>query len=336
MTSGQADAGIGIGLWRRFPLFFLKLGVAAALVAVLFRQQRINLRVFSAIRPGPVSYGLAALGCAGVLAGLLLMAWRLRFVLAMRRFRVSFGDSLRLTFVGSFIGAVLPGLIGGDAVKAAFLCGQIEERRMDAAVAVMVDRAIGLYALFVLGSLASLLGWLHGKLDLPSSVLLASPMIAGGGGVIAALLSWEPVKNSPRVVRLLARIPRTAQEILTSFGSYLGFPCQIFAAIAISLLNHALVVASFVCAGALISDSLSLSAHFIVDPIAMATNAIPLTPGGIGVAESAFSLLYGSAGFGDGAVVGLLGRVLQYFVFAISGVPAFLSLRTRIRGMTRM
>ena len=314
----------------RLFVLLVKSAIAVALVILLVRQQRIDLQTIRAIRPGPMLYALIALACAGVFGGLLLMAWRLRLFLVQGRFDISYKDTLRLTLLGSFVGAVLPGLVGGDAVKAAYLCGQVEERRMDAVVAVMVDRAIGLYALFVLGGVASLIGLAAGILWLPKSVLFASPSIVALGLLAGALFSLDSVRNFPPLNTLGSKMPGMVRIFIRSIGDYLRSPRLVFSAIGISVLNHALVVLAFVCAAALIADPLSLLAHFVVDPLAMAMNVIPLTPGGIGIAESAFSYLYGSVGSGDGALVGLFGRLLQYFVFTLAGVPALIISRFSI------
>ena len=44
----------------------------------------------------------------------------------------------------------------------------------------------------------------------------------------------------------------------------------------------------------------------------MVMNVIPITPGGVGVTESAFSYLYDAAGCAMGATIGILGRTIQY------------------------
>jgi uncharacterized membrane protein YbhN (UPF0104 family) len=47
----------------------------------------------------------------------------------------------------------------------------------------------------------------------------------------------------------------------------------------------------------------------------MAMNMVPITPGELGISESAFSLLFQIAGSANGATIGFRGRFIQYGVF---------------------
>jgi uncharacterized membrane protein YbhN (UPF0104 family) len=72
-----------------------------------------------------------------------------------------------------------------------------------------------------------------------------------------------------------------------------------------------------------------LYAQFTLDPLAMGMNIIPLTPGGIGVTESAFAFLFQSVGSPNGAMIGLLGRLIQFSVFMFTGSIALIFLKLR-------
>jgi uncharacterized membrane protein YbhN (UPF0104 family) len=63
----------------------------------------------------------------------------------------------------------------------------------------------------------------------------------------------------------------------------------------------------------------------------MVMNAIPLTPGGIGITESTFSFLFEAIGSSNGAAIGLLGRFIQYSTFAAAGSVAVFTVRFRRR-----
>jgi uncharacterized membrane protein YbhN (UPF0104 family) len=65
----------------------------------------------------------------------------------------------------------------------------------------------------------------------------------------------------------------------------------------------------------------------MLNPLAMAMNAIAVTPGGIGLAEGAFSFLFEMVGSPNGGMVGLLGRIIQYGVFAAGGAVAILVMK---------
>ena len=88
-----------------------------------------------------------------------------------------------------------------------------------------------------------------------------------------------------------------------------------------------ITIFGFVIMGILIQDTLPVLAHFIINPIALLLNGIPLTPGGLGITESAFAYLYQAADSQNGAVISLLGRLNQYLVYAIIGIPALFLVR---------
>ena len=99
--------------------------------------------------------------------------------------------------------------------------------------------------------------------------------------------------------------------------------------IILSLVNHTLVILSFVTAGILLVDSLPIYAHLALDPLAMVMNMIPITPGGLGVTEGAFSFLFQAFGSPNGAIIGLFGRLIQYSVFSFAGIVALFSLKLK-------
>jgi len=55
-------------------------------------------------------------------------------------------DALRLGFIGNVFNLVIPGAVGGDVVKAAFLCRE-QEKKTQAVASMVIDRAVGLLGL---------------------------------------------------------------------------------------------------------------------------------------------------------------------------------------------
>src|SRR5262249_11211638 len=80
-------------------------------------------------------------------------------------------DSLRLGSIGFFMSTFLPGLMGGDIVKAAFLVRE-QSRRTVAVATVLVDRAMGLWGLIWLIALGGGVFWFFGN-----AAILAQPSL---------------------------------------------------------------------------------------------------------------------------------------------------------------
>ena len=124
-----------------------------------------------------------------------------------------------------------------------------------------------------------------------------------------------------------SRVPASLQNLVRTLHGCLTRPGLLAIAVLLSLVNHALVIATYVAAAIMLGDILPWYAHFVLSPLATVLNMVAITPGGIGLTEGAFSFLYASAGSSQGASVGLLGRILQYLSFIASGTLALFGMR---------
>jgi len=125
--------------------------------------------------------------------------------------------------------------------------------------------------------------------------------------------------------RLPARVGRAMASLQSVAKSYrvLG------GCLMLSLISQMFTVLSFVFIGLVIQDQLPILLHFIINPLALLLNGIPITPGGLGITESAFAYLFQLAGSENGAVIALLGRLNQYLVYAIIGIPVLLTFKLK-------
>ena len=123
------------------------------------------------------------------------------------------------------------------------------------------------------------------------------------------------------------RLPSLLHKIVAAIQSIIGFRRDVGICLSISVVSQMITIINFVIIGILINDNLPLLAHFIIDPIALFFNSVPITPGGLGITESAFAFLYEAADSANGAVIALLGRLNQYFVYVVIGLPAFFLLK---------
>ena len=307
---------------------FAKAALAALLIYWLLRSDRLD---FGALAFGPGASVWILAGALCVFAGQWLLAARL-WLLLRQRLAVPFRRALGLTLIGSFTGSVLPGLVGGDAVKALYLFGDAKGQRSRAVAVVMVDRAVGLFSLFLLGALAGAVAMAADVIQVPRQILLAAPTVVAGALAGAVLVSRPGFSTFPLIRVLWDRLPEPVRNLTRELHEYLRQPGLLLAAVGLSLVNHALVVVSFVMAGLLLKDGLAPFSHFVLAPLAMVMNLLPLTPGGIGITEGAFSFLYEFPGSPNGATIGLLGRLIQYLTFTVGGTAALVLVRMGARG----
>ncbi len=314
-----------VGAGRRVLTALARILLAALLLWLLWRTQRLDVGALARRALGATDVAAVIAGAVAVMAGQCLMAVRLRWLLTAHRLPVSFARTLGLTLIGSLSGAVLPGLVGGDAVKAAYLLPGLEGCRTRALSALLLDRWWVLLALFLLGSVALLGGALGWALPARGSVLLVAPLLLG----LMVLLPFACARllrpdRGPRRLRPFV-------ELLQMVAAQARDPRAMALPVFLSLLNHVLVITTYVAAGRLVGDACTWHQHLVLDPLAMVWNAVPLTPGGLGLAEGAFAFLYAAAGSTHGAAVGLLGRLIQTAVFTLGGVPALLLARQHVR-----
>ena len=314
---------------KKALLFTVKVGLSVVLIIWLINQNRLDFSLFANINFITRNVILLISGVLLVLLGLLLLGLRLFIILRFKRFSVSYNKVLGITFAGSFIGIVLPGLVGGDAMKAVYLCSNVSERRMDALTSVVIDRFLGLYSLLLLGTLALFFGWLVDFMPFDSRVFLVAPTVVLLVGVGLCLFGWDIFFNARIVQSIFSILPKIIKKFIVSLREYLAVPSLIIKVIVLSVFNHAFVLFSYIIAAVLFNDSVPILSHFIINPLAMLMNAIPITPGGLGMAEGAFSFLFQASGSSNGAMVGLLGRFIQYVVFMLSGGIALSLLRLK-------
>lgn len=323
--SNNAEKRGALAVAKRTGISALKIGLAAALITWQVKSKRLD--------PAPLIHldfdarctALLAAGLVSVGVGVLLLGWRLKLLMNFQRFDLSLKQAVNLTFIGSFFGTVLPGMVGGDVVKAVYLCGGAGKRRISIVSAVLMDRVLGTYALFSLGTIALIAAWAADSLNADTTLLMASPIIVAVLTIGALLVASDRCFNSAGVQKACSACPNLVRNLIFSLRSYLVSPRLVVLALLVSVLNHALVVTSYVIAAFLLRDKLSVSDYFVISPLAMVMNMVPLTPGGLGITESAFSFLFRAAGSSNGALVGLLGRFIQYVVFALGGVVGLLS-----------
>ncbi len=277
---------------RRILGLLLKTAIAAGLIYWLFKSNRLDARAFLRIEVTPWVIGLISLAAFGVFCGQLLLALRLLLLLRTAKVDVTYARVLGVTLVGSFFSVVLPGLVGGDVVRAVYLCSDAVGKRANAVGTVIADRALGFYSLFLLGTMAWGAAWIVGDISPRNPALWTAPALTLCLTVGLALMGIRGYDKWSVVRAAWSRVPSGLRNLIRTLHDCLSRPGLLAAAILLSLLNHALVVATYLVAARILGDALPWSTHFVLSPLAMVMNMVAVTPGGIGLTEGTFSFLY--------------------------------------------
>jgi hypothetical protein len=243
------------------------------------------LRVFRELDPIGLFQALALL-----IVGSLIAIRRWQGLLRVAGCPTTYVNAFRLSFLGLFFNLVVPGLTGGDVVKAVLVVREHPERRADALVSVIVDRGLGL---LVLIGLAVVVTWWPGShfAEVRLGVLLTFLGILFGLWVFLAPLPRRVLK----IDRLLAKLPQRerVQKLDAAVRWYGSHPGHLALATVLSILNHGAIALSLFALGRAFGDQqLDYPEYLGVAAIANTISSIPIAPGGWGVGEAAYASLF--------------------------------------------
>ena len=262
----------------------------------------------------------------------LIAAWRFCVLLRPLKLRLTLWDSLKLTLIGQFFSTFLPGGTSGDVMKIYYAAEGNAGRRTEVATVVLLDRAVGMFAMLLLPLLltpffSDLVSSSRALRDiLWFDALIAAAMFCG------FLLCFSTrVRNSRMLLWFFGKEPLGvyAERIFDTvhgFGRHLS---PLFAGVGISLVGHSqTIVILLLLAAATVPGEPVWKAGLMV-PLGLLVNTVPLTPGGLGVGEAAFEKLFRIANITSGAESMLAWRVLTTLL-GVAGLLFYLKGRERL------
>jgi hypothetical protein len=276
-------------------------------------------------------WDLVALSAGAFLCVLLITAVRWWYLLRVQDIRISLWEGIRLTFLGLFFNAVIPGTVGGDLVKAYYVARHTPKK---AAVLVtgFVDRVLGLAELTLMAAVMISAVLLVGAQDF-ASLRLAATITAGvlAGLVVAAtFLLSERVRRALHLQKLYRRLPiahhiEAAGSAANVFGNRLS---ALLAGIGITFVAHVLFISAIALIGSAVGVPAPWYAYFLYIPVIYIIGSVPVTPGGVGIIENFYLLFF--AGYftasdgaaADGKIFAL--ALLARFIPLIWGLPGVL------------
>jgi glycosyltransferase 2 family protein len=179
----------------------LKMALAFSLLTLVIVWNREQIRDVLSRRP---DVRVFALGFFLYLAGMLLAFVRWSFYVRALEIPFRIRDGLRLGFVANLFNFVVPGgPVGGDVIRAAFLCREHASWKTRAIASVVLDRLVGLLALFLLASGAGTLAW--GELDAPVRRLVLVAWVISLVVILILAVAFSPALYRPLCHRFAHR-----------------------------------------------------------------------------------------------------------------------------------
>jgi hypothetical protein len=286
-----------------------RFAIGAGLLVYLAKSGIVDFRALSKLFTAwPVTFAAVTL----LLIDSALMSVRLSWLFRPQGLNLRFGTSLKLSLVGFFFATFLPGAAGGDLSKLFYTTRGNGERRIEIMTVVLLDRAMGLFSLLILPLIFAPIFSQHLRTESAlRSVLLVVALLALGmtAGFLACLFSDRFMVCIPSILRNRLPENRVVWQIRRTITIYRNNSGVLFPALGVSLLANLLLVLVTMLGALAVAPSSWNPRMFLVVPVGHIVNSLPLTPGGLGVGETAFNALFNLTGLRGGADALLCTRI---------------------------
>jgi len=315
---------------HRLVLPILQAAVTLALLAWIFSSRRLREESVALLRLADWRWVLAGWLAAGCneLAG----AVRWWCCVRLAGLPVAFRRAAALHFVGLFSSLFLPGSIGGDAVKIAWLAAEFPSRKIGGVLAVLMDRLSGLVTIMatMLVIVWMRLEWFQQSPH--AAALFRGAMIFFAMSALGLFLWW--LTSRPRLLRLHPPwLPMRARilEIACVFDTFLKGGRWAAATIALSSTAFAFFALTYFCAAQALRVPVAFLDLFTMMPVIDVITMIPITLSGMGLREKTFETMLGAlCGIpSSAAVLVSLGGFGLASAWALLGAPVFSLYRAR-------
>jgi uncharacterized protein (TIRG00374 family) len=260
-----------------------------------------------------------------------LVSWRLRLLLLAQGFDLPLSTAVRLSMIGAFFSSLLPGSHGGDLARMLLAAGPHPGHRAEIATTVLLDRALGAFSLIALPILAfGVVAASPGPSARATGPLVAYAVAAVlvAAVVVAGALSATVQRATLRALGPL-RLDAHAARVFRTLHAFRGAGGTVAGALLLSLGIQALAVVTFMVLMEATGGRPVSAGVALVVPFGMLANALPVTPGGLGVGELAFEVLFRSVGASGGAETILAWRIVTTGIDLVGGAFVVLG-RTRV------
>jgi len=317
---------------RNRIFLFLRIGVVAAgvtwAIVWLSKEQRWgNLTaVFHRMNLGVFAAALAIFVVAQM-----MIAFRWWLLLRTQSIFINYWAAVRLHFLGLFYNNFLPGVIGGDLLRAWYVTKHTD-RKFEAVLSVFVDRIVGLLGSLVIAVFFYSL-FLRGRglqVDFGGSSL---KLFAEHKGVIlwvivvlAAAFYGLMLHRQSRALlkKSWSYIKIRGQKVVGKFKNamiiYCSKPLAILTVFGLTLFLQLLTITGFWFLGVNLGISAAVRYYYVFFPLGWAFGALPVSIGGAVVMEGLlFYLFTHFAGVGDEPALAL--ALCQRIVWMIASLP---------------
>jgi uncharacterized protein (TIRG00374 family) len=288
---------------NKYIPYILRFAVAGAALYLAFRGE--NLRQVTEVIFG-LNLWIFAVAIGFYVMGQLLFVARWSLLLRIQSIKIGYWPAVRLHLLGLFYNNCLPGVIGGDLPRAWYVTHHTD-KKLEAALSVFVDRAVGLTGMLIM---AFCCYWFIPVEDKQQRFEFSYnfnffqhiieykwPLLAIAVVVVIVLAAF--IAN-PRGRALLQRwrtfLRHRRAEMLGRTRNAIRIYCSKKLALVCALLVTFCCQSMHVMAMWLIGREIGLTAHikyyFIFFPISWLLGALPISVGGLGIMEGWLKVMF--------------------------------------------
>jgi glycosyltransferase 2 family protein len=318
---------------KKTVLISVKIIIAALLIALIVKQVHwhdysiiddngqkiISKGVLSSVK-GANLY-LLACSVLCLIVTQFIAGYRWQQLLRIQQIRVRFKNIINLTFLSSFLCLTLPGLFGGDLIKA-YLVARHTPRKAHVLVSIFFDRLFGLAGFTIMATVMLFIVWATGVLNQEAiyTPALTVAVVVGGITIGIPLLLSSRLRKFLYLNKIFERLPfyRYIAQTSDAIDIYRRKWRNLSSMIGITLVCHIVAIFSVILVGMSLGLSMEWYLYFLYVPLVTIISAVPLSPGSVGLTEKLYLLYMASAG-NSSEVLAL--AVLVRITIVLSNVP---------------
>jgi len=308
---------------RRFLSFIAKILVCILIFYVLFKRIEIS-EVWGTFLKTDISFITMAVGVN--VAGILLGVYRWKISLAVQQLHVRFTLLLNATLVSRFLGLVMPSFIGGDAIRGYDIFKQTKQGT-NIFASILFERICGLISMVIVGSLA-----LYVASERTPDLPLVTPFVVAYSCLVLLIIACFSKTLNRKAISLLSLIPKSTwfrqkiEAISEAIYLYRHDPGVWGQVLALSILYQFLGILFYYVISLSLSLNIPLITFFVLIPIINLVTMTPISPGGLGVKEGMFVLLFYQHGVppADAVLISLIGTAL-YLILVLLGSIVYIA-----------
>ena len=314
---------------KRIGFTLLQLVVTAAGIYYVFHDPQKRTEIGHALRGADWRWLALSWLVYGAVEALATVRWQI--LLRVQGIIVSWVRAGMIVTVGLFFNMLLPGLVGGDAMRLYLLFQKAPRKKLRGTLSVAMDRLLGLASLVVLAAIVVLLRfrWLNHAARTAHITYLALAIL--GGLTLCALLVFGVMGTRTLPRRLPFR--HGIVEIGKALRLYREHPTMIVSAFLLTIFSHLAYYISYYCALRSLPSppggEPSMIDFLSIMPLVNTIAGVPISFGGVGVRETLFQTLLGQLAHVPPALAAIsatLGYAVQASWGMVGGV-AYLLMR---------